>query len=108
MHDHEYNTDVYFAIGKQLYRYDSANPDFPVVLHYTFPSNITVINGGPYRCRAAAVGLENGQMYIMNTVDAKQIQDDKKKVLYVITPEEGAEIGTIIDIASKQGNSGFQ
>lgn len=90
---------IYFAVGNKLYLYDRANPKDEVVLYYTFDSKITAMTNENYVSRQLAVGLEDGNFFIMDGVSAKNNTDVSKRVLYQLP--ENVRFDRIVDVKYK-------
>lgn len=90
---------AFFACGKVLYIYDLLNKLKGIDVYYTFDSNITAMNYESNDNLHLAVGLENGDFYVMGVNEAKNIKDEHK-VIYK-APEK---VGRIVDIKYKEIN----
>lgn len=88
---------VFFAVGNEVYYYDLNNTENPARLYKGFEAKVTVINAESEYGDHMAVGLENGDFYILLIRDAKNTPE-AKKVLY--TSEQ--KVGRIVDIQYKQ------
>lgn len=97
---------IFFAVGKDVYYMDFNNMQNPAVLYKSFNANITAMNAESetYSGAHMAVGLENGEFYILFIYGAKNLSEEEK-VLY---PKNGAtypeeeRMGRIVDIQYKQ------
>ena len=78
----------------------------PVTLYKSFDANVVAMNAESetYSCAHMAVGLENGEFYILMIYGAKNLSEEEK----VIYPKHGAaypaeeRMGRIVDIKYKQ------
>ncbi len=85
---------------------DFNNTQNPVVLYKSFNANIVAMNAesATYYGAHMAVGLENGEFYVLFIYGAKNLSEEEK-VLYpkngMAYPEE-ERMGRIVDIQYKQ------
>ena len=97
---------MFFAVGKDVYYMDFNNTQNPVVLYKSFNANIVAMNAesATYYGAHMAVGLENGEFYVLFIYGAKNLSEEEK-VLYpkngMAYPEE-ERMGRIVDIQYKQ------
>lgn len=92
--DQEY---AFFAMGNVLYMVNTKNMDKPAEVYYTFNSAITALNFDNYGNKFLAVGLDDGSFFVLGTIGAKELSDDKK-ILYTC-PQK---LGKIVDIQHKE------
>ena len=92
---------VFFSIKNKLYLYDRENPNLGLKLYYEFPSNIASMNAETYRNRHMAVALEDGKFYLMNIVNAKNLEMDKR---VMIKTNDDDDLGHIIKVFCKIGH----
>lgn len=93
---------AFFGAGNNVYFLDLKNPKNSVVLYKSFGAKVTAINAESMYNKHMAVGLENGEFYILFIREAKNVAEEKK-VLY----PKGAypadqRVGRIVDIQYKQ------
>ena len=99
---------MFFAVDKNVYCLDLNNITKPVTLYKSFDANVVAMNAESetYSCAHMAVGLENGEFYILMIYGAKNLSEEEK----VIYPKHGAaypaeeRMGRIVDIKYKQLN----
>lgn len=97
-------TNILLAMNNSIYLYDTAVATSNVSLYKTFEAPVTAMDGEIYESRQLGVGLENGNFYIMNMVNAHNIENDEKKVLYSMP--DGQRLGRIVDVKRKVSNTG--
>ena len=87
---------VFFAVGQDVYYFSIDNPKEPATLYMHFDSEISELNAETESGKHMAVGLENGDFYLLNINGAKNIAEDKR-VLY----QSDVKVGRIVDIQYK-------
>ncbi len=87
---------VFFGVDQEVYFFSLNNPENPARLYQQFDSPITVLNAESHYGDHMAVGLENGDFYIMNIYNAHNVAQDKR-ILYKSTEK----VGRIVDIQYK-------
>lgn len=91
---------VFFAIDKELWCYDRETSHF--MKYKDFDAKITAMEGeSDFRNKHIAVGLENGEFFIMNAVNAKN-QPENKRVICELPIE--VRLGKIVKISYKIGS----
>lgn len=95
---------AFFAVDKSVYLLDLNNIGDPVTLYKSFNFKITAMDAESHSNRHMAVGLENGEFYVLLIEGAKNLAEDKR-VIYPV--EKGAypddkKVGRIVDIQYKQ------
>lgn len=95
---------VFFGVDKSVYLLDLNNIGDPVTPYKSFGFKITAMNGDSYKNNHLAVGLENGEFYVLLIKGAKNVPEDNR-VIYPL--EKGAypadkKVGRIVDIQYKQ------
>lgn len=94
---------TFFSVGKDVYYFDLKNPKSSAKLYQSFNAEITAMSAETEHCNHLAVGLENGEFYILNVDNAKNIPAEKR-ILYPtesVYPED-RKVGRIVDIQYKQ------
>ncbi len=97
------SNDIFLAVGKTLYRYDTDNPSFGAMEHITFNSNIKCMSssgGGSY----GIVVTENNNIYMFTIRDAKNLPADKR-IMAEISPDY--DFGNIIDAKQSRYKNGW-
>lgn len=91
---------VFFAIGKSLWFYDRESKY--LMKYKDFDAKITAMEGeSDFRNKHIAVGLENGEFFVMNAVNAKN-QPENKRVICELPNE--LRLGKIVKISYKIGD----
>lgn len=93
---------VFFAIDKALWCYDR---ETQYLMHYKdFDAKITAMEGeSDFKNKHIAVGLENGEFFVLNAVRAKNQPEDKRVMSGL---PEGVRLGKIVKIHYKIGSKG--
>ncbi len=96
---------VFIANGNQLYLYDAETPENGVKLYMTFESDITAMDGEFFRSNYLGVGLENGRVFVLTMINAKNLQTDEEKIWW--QSPTGVDLGHIKSIRYRvmSGNS---
>lgn len=94
---------AFFSVGREVYYFDLNNPKEPVKLYKSFNAEITAMSAEAEYLDHLAVGLENGEFYVLNIAGAKNLPEEKR-VLYPTESvyPEGKKVGRIVDIQYKQ------
>lgn len=87
---------VFFAVGQDVYYFSIDNPTDPVVLYKQFEAPVAELNAETEYGVHMAVGLENGEFYLLNIHGAKNVAMDKR-VVY----QSDVKVGRIVDIQYK-------
>lgn len=95
---------AFFAVGQEVYYVDLNNIGDPVEPYKSFNAKITAMNAESPSNAHMAVGLENGEFYILQIWNAKNTPEEKR-IIYPVG--EGAypadnKVGRIVDIQYKQ------
>lgn len=88
---------VFLAVGNDVYYYDLSNPKAPATLYKHFDARVTAINAASRSNLHLAVGLENGDFYILMIDGAKNVPEERR-VLY----QSDQKVGRIVDIQYKE------
>lgn len=93
---------VFFAIDKSLWCYDRESAH--LMKYKDFDAKITAMEGeSDFRNKHIAVGLENGEFFVLNAVRAKNQPEDKRVMSGL---PEGVRLGKIVKIHYKIGSKG--
>ena len=94
---------AFFSVGKDVYYFDLNNPKSAVKHYQNFNAEITAMSAETEYADHLAVGLENGEFYILNVGNAKNRPADKR-ILYPTESVYPADrkVGRIVDIQYKQ------
>lgn len=87
---------VFFSVGPDVYLFSLNNPENPVRLYQHFDSPVTVVNAEAENGEHMAVGLENGEFYVLNIYRAHNIPADKRIIYH-----SDVKVGRIVDIKYK-------
>ena len=94
-----YSSDLFVAVGDELYIYDAMNPADPLHLYYTFSGNINCMNNDENGSIQMGVGLDNGQFLVVNT--KKPINSPEEYKIIYKTPI--GTFGNIVDAKMRIG-----
>ena len=93
---------VFFAIDNVLWCYDRETAY--LMKYKEFDAKITAMEGeSDFRNKHIAVGLENGEFFVLNAIRAKN-QPDEKRIISQLP--EGVRLGKIVKIHYKIGSKG--
>lgn len=95
---------AFFGVGKDLFYLDLKNPGDPVAPYKSFSSEIAVMNAESNYNKHLAVGLDNGEFYVLYVENAKNTAADKRVIYPVgeVAYPADKKVGRIVDIQYKQ------
>ena len=93
------SNDLLVVFGNKLYIYDTMNPSDPLHLYYTFTGNVNCMNNDEYGSRQIGVGLDNGQLVVVNVQKPINVPDEYK----IIYETPIGTFGNIVDAKMRIG-----
>ena len=90
---------IFFAVDNSVYYQNLNNMGSPAVLYKSFDAKVTALNAETEYNKHMAVGLENGDFYILTITEAQNVEESEK-VLY----RSDKKVGRIVDIQHKRMN----
>lgn len=88
---------IFFAVGNSVYYQNLNNTNGPALMYKSFDAPVTALNAETENNEQMAVGLENGDFYILMITEAQNVEE-ADKVIY----HSDKKVGRIVDIQYKR------